>query len=454
MAERQIRHVEDVFSGKVGPKNNSQNILDRKSNFNMFKNKQAPRPPSEKSNLPVIGNYKPKILLQSPDSSNPPKNETVTAQIHNPPKYTAPPLIMGDKNVPLQIENNIHEGNNDEHPVPPQRRKRRAPSAPDIGESTRNNPTFGRSLSQNSDEEVFNMNFEEQGGDIDFGEGIDNPGFGSRERIVSDSSRHRTESSSSWKEPQKEAPAQLEKRDPGITFPYIPPPDYDDEELTMQFDEEEYVEPAIDYNTAKRNSSMPMYKEYEGEDFGKYMQEEDYEFDEPRRPRPPMKGRPMVRKAKAPKPPKSVNNDKKDKKNKSKKKENKRNTIREFTYSDTKMAWGDRTVKSTSAKGRYIKHNKERQRVGSSELFANDRQTGTYEDFLRMQNGGDPLESPNSSDSGVDTGEDKLNMDMYLHSQPKQMRYVKNEHKPSVWQRLTWKFRKSVNISGMESERL
>lgn len=467
MAERQIRHVEDVFSGKIGGEQSmtkSKNILDRKSSFNMFKNKPAPKPPSGQAPLPRIGNYQPKILLQSPTNEKPQTNDsterTVTAQVHDPPiELSSRPLVIGDKNIPLQIESSRDE-TPDDTPVPAQRRKRRAPSAPSKNNDFNMEPTsishsFERSTSQRSDEQALDIDFEEQGGDIDFSSGIDNPAYSSRDRKVSSSSRPRSESSSSW---QGSHIATADgKRDPGITYPYIPPPDYDDEELTMMFEDEEYIEPAIDYNTTKRNSTSHLYKEYEGEDFGRYMQEDDYEFDAPRRmPRPPPNGRHYVRKGKAPsKPQKLSNTDKKSAKSKKKQaeKDMKRNTIRDFTFSDSKIGWGDRTVKSTSAKGRYIKHNKDRKRVDNPEMFGQDSGPGSYEEFLRIKNG-IPLESPNSSDSGVDTSEDKQNMDMYIHSQPKQMRYGNADHKPSVWQRLTWKFRKSVNISRMESERL
>ena len=64
MADRKIRRVEDVFGG--GMANKQQNILERKTSFNVFKNKKAPQPPPPGQNaLPKIGNYQPKILLQS-----------------------------------------------------------------------------------------------------------------------------------------------------------------------------------------------------------------------------------------------------------------------------------------------------------------------------------------------------------------------------------------------------
>ncbi|XP_053394235.1 uncharacterized protein LOC123525824 [Mercenaria mercenaria] len=469
MSDRNIRHVEDVFGGRangVGP-HKSQNILDRKSSFNMFKNKQAPRPPTGQMPMPKIGNYQPKILLERTPGGGEPQltkhehREIIHhAQVHN--NAASAPLIMGDKDVPLRIENDVDELN-DDTPVPAPRLKRRAPTAPEVknSEPVISNPLFGRPMSQRSDEERFEMDLEEQGGDIDFGHGLDNPGFHSRERKISGLSRDRSDSEASWIEEEHQR-IQREHMDSkkGITYPYIPPPDYEDEEMTMDFEED--YEPVADYN---RNGSS-VYRELEGDDFGKYMQEDDYEFDAPNRPLrgPPPGGhgghfmqnraRPVPRTAKS-----NRTMDKKVAKSKKKHAPSeptmKRNTIRDFTFSDSKIGWGDRTVKSTSAKGRYIKHNKDRMRIDNAETFGEQKDgPGSYEEFLRVKNGL-PLESPNSSDSGVDTGEERHHRDMYLHSQPKQMRNGKYEHRPSsVWQRLTWKFRKNPNAHRIESERL
>ena len=462
-SERNIRHVEDVFSGRVNgvTPHKQQNILDRKSSFNMFKNKQAPRPPSDQLPLPKIGNYQPKMLLKnSPgDGENREHRDNIHhVQVHHNPG-SAPPMIIGDKDIPLTIENDTVDIREDP-PVPAPRRKRRAPNAPEPeminSDPSTSNPLFGRSLSQRSDEERFDMDLEEQGGDIDFSNGLDNPGFHSRERNVSGRSR---DSELSWAEEQHHK-IQHEHQNckKGITYPYIPPPDYEDEEMTMDFEDD--YEPIADYE----RSNGRVYRELEGDDFGKYMQEDDYEFDAPNRPlrRPPPGGHGghflQNRPRHIQKPTKSNKNiDKKITKSKKKhapsEQSMKRNTIRDFTFSDSKIGWGDRTVKSTSAKGRYIKHNKDRMRIDKAETFGQKDNKGTYEEFLRVKNG-IPLESPNSSDSGVDTGEERHHMNMYQRSQPKQMRNGKYEHKQTMWQRLTWRFRKPQPVHRIESERL
>jgi len=440
MTDRQIRHIGEVF-GEDTDKRKPTNMLDRKTSFNVFKNKQAPKPPQGQQALPRIGNYQPKILLEPQHSDynretpiersiSPERpTETVPVQVHSKP------MIIGDKDELIRIaETDDVEDHAD--PVAPPRRKRKAPDAPESG--IRN---FGRSMSLRSDEEQFDI--EEQGGDIDFGEGIDNPAFNSRGRSESSSS-YRTHNH----DVSNERPTRPQSEH--ISYPYIPPPDYEDEEVTIDFEDE--AEDFLDVNRNNKLKNGGVFRELEGEDFGKYL-EDDYEFDTTRLgpPRPPMgKSRSLPRPGKPPKFSKQPDNKKatKTKKKQDKREANmKRNTIRDFTFSDSKIGWGDRTVKSTSAKGRYLKREKDRKRIDTTEQVQQSAGPGSYEDFLRAKSGM-PLESPNSSDSGVEMADDSRIMeDMYLNNQPKQMRNGKYDNKPSVWQRLTWRFKKSVTVT-------
>lgn len=457
MADRNIRHVGDVFGEDTGKPAKQQNLLDRKTSFNMFKNKQAPKPPQGQQALPRIGNYQPKILLE-PKTSNynrePPMERSKSPERQNemPPTHSnfnsvpAKPMIIGDKDELIRIADNDDEDEErQDEPVAPPRRKRKAPEAPVAGPSGIQG--FVRSISQRSDEERFEM--EEQGGDIDFAEGIDNPAFSSRARSESSSSYRTSNHDRSNERPPRPKSEQ-------ISYPYIPPPDYEDEEVTLDFEEE--AEEFLDFNRNSRNSNT-VYRELEGDDFGKYL-EDDYEFDAPNMGPPNSdsqfgKSRTVPRTAKQQKYSKQDNK----KASKARKKQDKReanmkrNTIRDFTFSDSKIGWGDRTVKSTSAKGRYIKREKDRKRIDHNAQFPpQNGGPGSYEDFLRAKNG-IPLESPNSSDSGVEMGEDSRMMeDMYLNNQPKQMRSGKFEHKPSFLQRLTWRFKKNVTVTRQERE--
>lgn len=468
MGERQIRHVGHVFGEEIENRKPS-NMLDRKTSFNVFKNKQAPKPPQGSQALPKIGNYQPKIFLEPKTSDYGGEHrsddfrtvERHQAEVHEVPssfKNSAPKaMIIGDKDELLRIEDEEREESVGD-PVAPPRRKRRAPEAPELGPSS--NPVFGRSISQRSDEEKFEMDFEEQGGDIDFAEGIDNPAFNSRARSESGSSyRRRAESSSTHRNSHNEHTEDVKRPHSvgGTSYPYIPPPDYEDEEVTIDFDEE--AEEFLDPNKKFRNTNA--YRELEGDDFGKYLDEDDYEFDVPRRPRPPSmssKSRPAPSPLK-PKYNKQHENIKSNKKaGKAKKRQEKReanlmkrNTIRDFTFSDSKIGWGDRTVKSTSAKGRYIKREKERKRLEHEQPILPGGGPGSYEEFLRVTNG-IPLESPNSSDSGVEMSEESRIMeDMYMKNQPKQLRHGQYDRKPSFLQRLTWRFRKNVTVTRQES---
>lgn len=463
MAERKIRHVGDVFHQQNGNRpDNSDSEYSFNFNFKAFKNKQAPLPPGGPLPLPKIGNYQPKILLDpGPGGDNPTRthrhdSETSDTKrhsreihtVHNKPANSArkDPFIIGDKDVPITIENS-ELLSDDEAPIPAPRRKRRAPQGPEdtmdviprSNEQSTNNPLFGRSISVRSDaDEKFDlMDAEIQGADIDFGPGIDNPGFSevhirSTRSSVSEQNIGSSENSSVCE--NKHSP----NGDVG-NYPYIPPPDYDDEEVTMTFGDEERDQFEQDYQQSR------VYREFEGEDFARYLQDDEgYEFDSRPPPLRQMKGRP------APRPPTYDNRfhnkkgDKPKKKSKRNETDMKRNTIRDFSFSDSKIGWGDRTVKSTSAKGRYIKREKERTRIDTSIPQKTD--PGSYEEFLRVRNGLGPLESPNSSDSGVEV-EIKNHENMYYHSQPKQMRNGKYDKKRSVWQKLTWRFRKSLDMS-------
>ena len=456
MSERNIRHVEEIFSGRGIGDGKPVNLFDKKNVFtNVSKKRRAPQPPQGANALPKIGNYQPKIYLEpkpgSPTEIESKPNVTV-ADVHhehsdfekkdNPPEISKETFIIGDKDIPIIIEEKTDarntSNNEEETPVPMPRRKRRAPSAPDLDKDTATtNPLFGRSLSQSSDTTRLGKNFEIQGGDIDFAYGIDNPGYERRE-YTSTKPDHSPVTSSYQNGYQNEEDG----------MPYIPPPDYDDEEITMDFDDE----PEFDTSRFRNNRPYSVVKDYEGEDFSKYLNDDlDYEIEQSRRKksnRPPDR---LDQKFLPRPPPREGKKGNKQKKKSRKEPEMKRNTIRDFTFSDSKIGWGDRTVKSTSAKGRYIKREKDRRRIDITEN-TEDRSTapssGSYEEFLRMKNKMDK-DSPNSSDSGVEVGHESQFMDMYLHSKPKQYKMVSKyeERKPSVWKRLTLRFKKSVNVT-------
>ncbi|KAH3782642.1 uncharacterized protein LOC127841076 [Dreissena polymorpha] len=488
MGDRKIPHVGDIFGGgrdvsEERATYQPHNIMDRTTSFN-YKNKRAPQPPG---NLPKIGNYQPKSLLtpkpyshgSSHDQNNRNSQQTGPNQSHIDVISRSPPraMVIGDKDVPLRIEPTSDSEQPFVSPVAPPRRKRQAPSAPDaaaavVSVNQRNNPLFGRSMSQRSDEERFNMQtFEEQGGDIDFASGIDNPAFLARSRATSDSSYHNYNEhkvDSSDRTGAEDQYHHIEARTHGSAlessrpredryshvnmprnagdhgeYPYIPPPDYQDEEVTMDFHEEPEAllkkpHPLNGNHFSRDSKEHSAYRELEGDDFGRYL-EDDYELNRPGNRSSAVANRNYGKGKSAPKH-KPNNKDQKHKRKHSKN-DAKRNTIRDFAFSDSKIGWGDRTVKSTSAKGRYIKREKDRRRIDTSEARVPNGGTGSYEEFLKVRNGL-PLDSPNSSDSGVELADDPPNMDMYIHSQPKQMKYRKYDEKPNLLQRLTWRFRK------------
>ena len=86
------------------------------------------------------------------------------------------------------------------------------------------------------------------------------------------------------------------------------------------------------------------------------------------------------------------------------------------------MGYDDRTIRSTIAKGRYVKQ-KDRGKL----------EEGSYEEFLRRRMEG----SSSSNDSGHETGDDAAMNQIYRHNQNK----IKDGH-GSLWKKLTWRFRR------------
>lgn len=441
---------------RMRPTNNyrSQNIQVRKSSF-VFKNKPAPLPPTSQHHFPKTGNYQPKILSESKSPTanslfqqKPQENNNehifVNAIVRAPVEVknnTPNPYIVGDKGVPLRNDSQTADSFVIPKPIPPPRRYRSSVKIVAQSEDLRrNNPLYDRSVSQRPDKVSFNLDVSLNNCDTGMLSGIGNPVFRSRET---------KDSSDGTVQNKVIKSTQVVNENHIKDYPYIPPPDYFEEEVTVDFADESN---AVIQQT--RNSVI--YTEYEGEDFGKYLEDDQLEklydvqsqghkhYETRHFSGATYHGRNRKR---------TGNHDKMSKQTDSRKI---KNTIRNFTFLDSKIGWGgDKTVNSTSAKGRYMKRERDRKRIDTSGQFSSERGPGSYEDFLRVKNG-ISLESPNSSDSGVDISDDSQQMDMYLKSRPKQVRNGQQaDRKPSIWRRLTWRFRKSVNIStDFQGERL
>ncbi|XP_046338178.1 uncharacterized protein LOC124119636 [Haliotis rufescens] len=199
----------------------------------------------------------------------------------------------------------------------------------------------------------------------------------------------------------------------------IPAPDYEEEEMTLDFEGDDLAH-------AKRRSSI--YKEFPGEDFSRYLSddEEEYEFDRPIhtvRSKPPV-SRKVLQKKESSKSRTEARRVEKPKRDSTKTlfKQNAKNsgktTLRYYSVNDTKLGIGvDGTVRKQQKKS----------------LRDGVPYESSYESFLQSRNGGPrwgSLESA-SSDSGHETGDDIK-------------RGVKGRDKNGTfWKKLTIKFKQT-----------
>lgn len=466
---------------------------EKKTRLNFNKNRPAPPPPGTKIVLPKIGNYKPKILLtrETPKTNSAPKSPYDEVQITESPvsfhqisdseqnadkvsssksfKQTTQAksepvdsksqcnsegeegiyhtidikpdyeqetenkvMIIGDKDVPLVLDTYFGPDDNTD----------------DI--ETQKNPD-----TQRNDEPKTNLSSDNVLSNhdtvVNVGEVVVNPLFeGKKEsnettkhtykkrrapRIPSYVSRHRSNSQNSHASDEE--------------FPYIPDPDYDEDEVTMNFDD--FGSTSTKIKSEKRDSKV--IKEYEGEDFAKYLEEDDGFHEEnmitwrknikhTRKPTSQSK-QPQISKSKFTNhtkinPPKLKPGKKPKHKETQHGSMNNRHTLRGLSYADCKMGLDDRTirsVKSTSAGGRYIKRGKERTMIVDGGFGG-----GGYEEFLKMRSKEDgSLESNSSGDSGLEQGDDIYGHEQsFFPMQPKKVR----EKKGNLWEKLTWRFKR------------
>lgn len=423
-----------------------QNSQSRKSN-SIFKNKQAPPPPTNKSRWQKIRNYQPKILqeLVSPlgndsrytDSRS--KNDDHNSPLNNNSKA---PFTIGDTNAPICTDSPAGG---------PFVTPKSVPSLPDkiqhisvtivhhTEDLLRNNSRFDRSVSQRSDEEAFDIDFRNSDGNNVFDSGIDNPVFASLDG---------TDGVSSMQNGIMDLKLEVLKHDVNGNYPYIPTPDYNEEEVTLDFEEESG-------NCINHHENSAIYKKYDGEDFGKYLADDELE----KSSQVLTAGQKYYANKVSHKPTYQNTNSKKGGKQKKIQTGNinKRNSMREFAFPDSKIGgYGDKIGNSALANGRHTKPEKDTNITNTSAQFSPGSGTGSYEEFLRERNGMSINNPTISENSKVDINDDSQQLDIYRHSKPKHMRNGQySDEKPNMWQRLTWRFRKSINIStNIQDERL
>lgn len=466
---------------------------EKRARLNFNKNRPAPPPPGTQIVLPKIGNYKPKILLSrenakaNPDYKSPynevqiseasvsdrqskvdekiqdrnlssssfkqttpvhservdlnskcnmDKEEDIYHTIDLKPDYEqesdSKVMIIGDKDVPLVLDTYFGpEDNADDNGTP---------------ESQGNDDSKEQ---VNSDIGISNSD-----GVVNIGEIVVNPLFDGEKGNDNnkEASRHTYKKRrapgipSSYVSRRRSSSQNSHASDDHDEFPYIPAPDYDEDEVTMTFDD-------FGTNSAPSKSRKPdskVIKEYEGEDFSKYMADDDDGFHEDvitwrknikhtRKPTFQSK-QPQIQKAKFTNQKKNVPSKlkpvKKPKHNETQHGSmNQRHTLRDLSYADCKMGLDDRTVrsvKSTTAGGRYVKRGKERTMIVDGGLGG-----GGYEEFLKMRSKEDGSNS--SGDSGLETADDYYGQEQTFYPmQPKKVR----EKKGNLWEKLTWRFKR------------
>ncbi|XP_076439949.1 uncharacterized protein LOC143279720 [Babylonia areolata] len=413
----QVSPAGDLFN-KGGPPFGSfeYNQKESRSSYDIGakKKRRAPAPPSG------LAQYKPKIL--SSDTSGDIPVPVSTDSPVAPPRPSrnrdggkaaareAGPIVMGDKNVPVVLPPSQHDDDDPQHV--------------DLNVSSLNltshdvltdhhqdlgtdNPLFSThdELSPDSRSSADNPVLDTHDDNVTTSQSTDNPLFSLHDEGVS-GTQGRLESNSF--EDRKE---QDDTEPEGV---YIPAPDYDEEELTMAIPEE-----ADDGRRHSSRRSTRVYKEYDGEDFGQYLSDEENGYEE------------ILRRASRP----SIQIDHKSKtevrrphykkreslplKNKKDKGVSGFSSLRTFSYADSKFG----TVSGNRRQSGLLSGPKE------PEHFVNT--AASYEQFLYGQNGGEV--GPAGSEL------------------PSYRQEASPDHPPrvqsrdSVWKKFTWKVKKQMN---------
>ncbi|XP_064606554.1 uncharacterized protein LOC135471310 [Liolophura sinensis] len=230
-------------------------------------------------------------------------------------------------------------------------------------------------------------------------------------------------------------------------MPYIPPPDYDEDVMTIDIPDED--EETLDYPSAEQAlSSRRVYKVYQGDDFGQYLREEESQFIIPT-------SRTQTRYKKSSKKSSTKTRDNNSKSltgtlsralfggsKKTVSEPEKRHTIHEFSFGHSKIGLGD----SVGIPNGVWRTGGERKpsRVSSSD----NNRLSNYELFLQYRQNdhkkSGSIES--TSDSGNETGEDTSrnteSQKTYHVTSPAYYSPNKYVKRNGLWEKLTLRFRR------------
>lgn len=175
---------------------------------------------------------------------------------------------------------------------------------------------------------------------------------------------------------------------------FIPAPDYDEEERTLDFNSEDTDE-GEDHQRAHPQRTKPVMKVYDGEDLSRYLSDDDDEVDSEVQLRHNGKSHKGTVNGQL-NPKHSIFKPSQTKSKKTRGGTQGSSSVRSFSYADSKFG----TKGKASSKSLVAETPDDSQRF----LTANTHQS-SYESFLRSRNG-DVLPSLELNDSGVDMGEE------------------------------------------------
>ena len=236
MAASRGPHVKELFAQNNTPANNFVSTTYSATGFSFDKKEDESKPKYKSTKKttapprPKFGDYKPKILQVDSIVNVPISQKTPTSIVPKEKQngFTAKPLIIGDKDVPIVI----------------------APIEP-------NDDEVYTEIPDDSDSEAA-MTIIHQNGQTTTNPLYDNGDKSSHGNVVG-SRRHNSGNKITHNTTKEE-----------INGVSVPEPDYDEDEVTMEFD----GEGEMDQNDATKNRENPAYKDFEGEDFSKYMNDE------------------------------------------------------------------------------------------------------------------------------------------------------------------------------------
>jgi len=359
-----------------------------------FKKRLAPPPPGKQIQLPKIGNYKPKSISTQLSV----EKENVNPEPTRDQGFFFGEIVINEKTNDQEVGETDNTNVNGEYGIDNE----------PVQTKFTENPLFGKN-------ELSSPLVPDE--DTSYGPGVDNPVF------ISPPADYPVENDPIYSTPIGDIPEAPPRKKRSSKIKQAPSPPTsprsnqripEDNELPF-IPEPDYEEDVPSKPIQNGRPDEHIYKEYEGEDFSKYLSDEDDGFYETFTGRGKVKyRRKNVKRPQAPPPPrpKSAGPTMKPIKNTLKRQEfkpigkkdivnenNKRNTIRDFSFHDSKMGYDiNRATKSTSAKGRYAKHGKERPCIETAD--------SSYEEFLRMRHTEDGSNS--SADSGHEPGEDSF----------------------------------------------